>query len=121
MTIKVVGLELEVRVELTDGLPEGSAVPNHLTYSRLTVRLQQAFEGGRNNGHRRQWDVVLVDELHVGPRPATVLGRCSTFPACTGGVAASWVHRQYRFELEVTQPVIDKVVDVGKMLSTVQG
>jgi hypothetical protein len=64
--------------------------------------------------------MVLVDPLQIGPRPATILRRVGTFPASTDRVAASWVHRQHRFESEVTDPVIDEVVDVAETLPTME-
>ena len=36
--------------------------------------------------------------------------------APTHEVAASWVHRRNRFKLEITYPVIEKIVDVGQAL-----
>jgi len=115
-TIEVFGLELEIGVELIDGVPERVAVPNDLADRRLVVRLQQAFKGGGEGGHRLQGNIVLVDSLQIGPGAATLLGRSGPFPARTERVAASWVHRQYRFEPEVTDPVINEVVDVAETL-----
>jgi hypothetical protein len=115
-TVNVFGPKLKVRVELDDGLPKGAAVPNDLADRRLAVRLQQAFEGRGDGGHGPQGDMVLVDLLQIGPRPATIFGRRGAFPAHTGRVAASWVYRQDRFEPELTDPVIDEVVDVAETL-----
>ena len=70
--VKVLRLKLEVGVELGDGLPKGIAVPNDLAYSCLTVGLQSAFEGGGNDGHGAQRDMVLADPLQIGPLATTV-------------------------------------------------
>jgi hypothetical protein len=112
----VFGPKLKLRIELNDGLPKGVAVPNDLADRRLAVRLQQAFEGHGKGGHGPQGDMVLDDPLQIGPRPATIFGRRDAFPARTSRVAASWVCRQDRFEPELTDPVIDEVVDVAETL-----
>jgi hypothetical protein len=114
--VNMFGPKLQVHVELGDGLPKGLRVPNHLADGCLIVGVQHASEGGADDGHGVQGDMVLVDPLPIGPHPATILRRTSTFPARTERVAASWVHRQHRFEPEVTDPVIDEVVDVGETL-----
>jgi hypothetical protein len=54
------------------------------------------------------------------PRPATIFWWSGAFTTRTDRVAASWVHRQHRFEPEVTDPVIDEVVDVAETLPPVQ-
>jgi hypothetical protein len=59
---------------------------------------------------------VVVNPLQIGPRPTTILRRAGTFPARTERVAASWVHRQHRFEPEVTHPVIDEIIDIAEPL-----
>ena len=110
------GLKLQVCVELGDGLPKGLRVSDHLADGCLIVGLQHASEDGGDEGHGVQREVVLLDPLQIGPRPATILQRASTFPARTERVAASWVHRQHRFEPEVTDPVIDEIVDVPETL-----
>ena len=110
------GLKLQVRVELGAGPPKGLRVADHLADGGLIVGLQHASEGGGDEGHGVQGDVVLVDPLPIGPRPATILRWAGTFPARTERVAASWVHRQHRCEPEVTDPVIDDVIDVAETL-----
>jgi hypothetical protein len=89
----VFGPKLKVRVELSDGLPKGLRVPDHLTDRCLIVGVQHASEDGGDDGHGVQGDMVLVDPLQIGPHPATILRRAGTFPARTERVAASWVHR----------------------------
>jgi hypothetical protein len=116
----VFGLKLQVCVELGDGLPKGLRVPDHLADGCLLVGLQYAPEDGGNDGHGVQWDVVLLDPLQIGPRPATILRRAGAFPARTERVAASWVQRQHRFEPEVTDPVIDEVLNVAETLPPMQ-
>jgi hypothetical protein len=59
---------------------------------------------------------VVVNPLQISPRSATIFRRAGTFPARTERVAASWVHRQHRFEAEVTHPVIDEVIDIAETL-----
>jgi hypothetical protein len=112
----VFGPKLKVHVELGDGLSKGLRVPDHLADRCLIVGVQHASEGGANDGHGVQGEIVLVDPLQIGPHPATILRRTGTFPARTERVAMSWVHRQHRFEPEVTDPVIDEVVDVAETL-----
>jgi hypothetical protein len=101
---------------LGDGLPKGLRVPDHLANGCLIVGVQHASEGGAADGHGVQGEMVPVDPLQIGPHPATLLRRTGTFPARTERVATSWVHPQHRFEPEVTDPVIDEVVDVAEML-----
>jgi hypothetical protein len=112
----VFGPKLEVRVELIDRLPKGLLVSDDLADRRLVIGLQQAVENCGHNGHRLQRDMMAIDPLQIGPRPTTILRRAGTFPARTERVAASWVHRQRRFEPEVTDPVIDEVIDVAETL-----
>jgi hypothetical protein len=57
----VFGLKLKVRVELGDGLPKGLRVPDHLTDGCLIVGVQHASEGGADDGHGVQGDMVLVE------------------------------------------------------------
>jgi hypothetical protein len=58
--------------------------------------------------------MVLVDPLQIGPHPATILRRAGTLPTSTERGAASWVHRQHRFKPEVTDSVVDEVIDVAE-------
>jgi len=60
--------------------------------------------------------MVRVDPLQVGPGTTTVLWWRGPLTARTDRVATSWVYGQHRFESEVTDPVIDKVVDVAARL-----
>jgi len=109
-------LKLQVRVELGAGLPKGLRVSDHLADGWLIVGRQHASEGGGDEGHGLQGAVVPVDPLQIGPRPAPILRWAGTFPARTERVAAAWGHRQHRCEPEVTDPVIDEVVDVAATL-----
>jgi hypothetical protein len=52
--------------------------------------------------------------------PATILLRAGTFSARAERIAASGVHRQHRFEPEVTDPVIDEVVEVAEALPAME-
>ena len=74
-----------------DGLAKRVAVSNDVADRRLAVRLQQAFEGGGDDGHGVQWDVVPVDLLQVGPRPATILGWSGAFAARVDGIETTWI------------------------------
>ena len=58
--------------------------------------------------------------LQIRPCPATIFGRGSAFAARAYGIETPWIERQDRFESEVTDPVIDEVVDVGQALPAVQ-
>ena len=79
----------------------------------LVIRLQQAFKGGGDGGHNVQGDVVLVDSLQIGPSTVTIVGRSGAFATRAHGIEAMRIERQDHFESEVTDPVIEEVVDVG--------
>jgi hypothetical protein len=112
----VFGLKLEIRIQLIDRLPKSLWVPDHLTDGCLIIGLQHAFEGGGDNGHGFQRDVVLVDPLQIGPRATTVLWWRDPFASKTDRIVALRVPRQHGFQAQLTFPVIDEVVDVAEAL-----
>jgi hypothetical protein len=63
-----------------------------------------------------QRDLVAIDHLHIRPRPATIFGRGGAFAARADGIETTWIERQDRLGSEVTDPVIDEVIDVGQAL-----
>ena len=87
--VEVFGTKLAVGVELIDRLPKGLGVPDHLADGCPIVGLQHASEGGGDDGHGVQRDVVLVDSLQIGPGTATILwGRRTLAPEADGIVAS---------------------------------
>ena len=114
------GLKLQVRVELGDGLPKGVAVPYDLADRRLTVSVQQSVENRGHNGHGLQRDMVAIDQLHIRPCPVTIFGRGGAFATRADGIETPWIERHGCLESEVTDPVIDEVIDVGQALPPMQ-
>lgn len=96
--------------------PKSFTVPNNLAYLRLAVRLQQAFEGGGDDGYGVQRGRVLVDPLQIGLDVATVFWGCRTLPPEADGIVTSRIQGQHGFEPKVTDPVIDEIVDVSEAL-----
>jgi hypothetical protein len=83
-TGKMCGLKLGVGVELIDGFSKGLKVPNRLADRCLSVGLQHVFNGGGDDGHSVQRDVVLVDQLQIGPRATAVPWWRDPFASKTG-------------------------------------
>ena len=63
---------------------------------------------------------MAIDLLQIGPGATTVLWGCRTLPPEADGIVTSRIQRQHGFEPEVTDPVIDEIVDVGEALPPVQ-
>jgi hypothetical protein len=115
----VFGLELEIGVEPIDRLLESLRVSNNLAHGHLSIGRQQAFKRRGHNGYRLQWDMIPINELHVGSRAPATFGRGGAFAASTDGIATTRIIGYDRLEAECTVPVIDKIVEVGKALPTV--
>ena len=119
MTVKVFGLELKVGVESIDRLTEGLTVFHDLAHGGLIVGRQQAFKRCGNNAQRLQRDMVLINQLHVRPCAPAIFGWSGAFASRTDGIKTPCIEWQDGFEAEVTYPVIDNIVEVGKAFPTV--
>jgi hypothetical protein len=64
--------------------------------------------------------MVAIDPLQIGPHPATLLGRRGAFAARADGIYPTWIERHDRFEAEITDPMIDKVVEVAEALPSME-
>jgi hypothetical protein len=60
--------------------------------------------------------MVAINPLQIGPGAATVLWGCRTLPPEADRIVTSRIQGQHGFDPEVTDPVIDEVIDVSEAL-----
>ena len=58
--------------------------------------------------------------LQIGPGAATIFGQDGAFAARTDGIDTTGIERHDRLESEITDPLVDEVVEVAEVLPSME-